>query len=472
VVGALAAWRWLGFAGSVALAAGAYRAGALPGTTAADGHFHGYAVAGLLACALGLATMAVAWWGAQAGPLGGRWVLVTAALWALPVLVAAPLASRDVYAYACQGIEASPCPWLGAVPPIWRDSPSPYGPLATLVSRLAAWVAHGHLPIAVGVLRAAALAGICLGIAYGRRLALACGVDPARAGWLALASPLVAVHAVSGAHLDVLVTGLLVAALAIAGASGAAGGGLTRAAAAGAVLGGAAAVKITALLALPFLLLVLGLRRRGPLVAALAAVAAVYAALSLVAGQGLGLLNALSHTGDLVEWTSLPTALGMTVGYLLRALGLPGGYAVAVAVARVIGLVALLAVVALAWWRARRLGGPPRSGLRPAIAATGVSFAALALLGPVFYPWYALTPLALLAVSTVDTRVWRWLGVAATALSFLILPDGTGLAPLTKLPGALFITAATVAAAVIAVRRAGPSTPTVTTSSAREQSQR
>src|SRR5947207_1838330 len=53
-----------------------------------------------------------------------RWLLVTAALWALPLLLFPPLESRDVYAYACQGslvahginpythgVSSLPCPW-------------------------------------------------------------------------------------------------------------------------------------------------------------------------------------------------------------------------------------------------------------------------------------------------------------------------------------------------------------------------
>ena len=32
-----------------------------------------------------------------------RWLIGTGALWALPLLLAPPMASRDVYSYACQG---------------------------------------------------------------------------------------------------------------------------------------------------------------------------------------------------------------------------------------------------------------------------------------------------------------------------------------------------------------------------------
>ena len=58
-----------------------------------------------------------------------------------------------------------------------------------------------------------ALAAACLPV-----LARRCGVPAERALWLALASPLVGVHLVSGAHNDALMVGLLAAGLAVVAA--------------------------------------------------------------------------------------------------------------------------------------------------------------------------------------------------------------------------------------------------------------
>lgn len=430
--------------GSVTLAAGAFAVGARPGGAAEDGLPGADQLPGFLACVAGLIIMTLAWWRLNDGELSGRWVLVTAGLWLLPMLVAPPLASRDVYAYACQGA-ASPCPWWDSVPPIWRDAPSPYGPLAAATSLAAARLSGGQITVAVGLLRVVAVVGILLAIWYGRRLAVACGVDPARAAWLALASPLVAVHAVSGAHNDALMTGLIVAGLAVA-ASG-------RPVPAGLLLGGAVAVKVTALVALPFAVLLPGVRttvadllRRG--LALVAPAAAVYAALTVLTGTGLGVVRALGRTGDLVQWTSPPTAVGMTIGYALRVAGRADGYRIVVDVVRLLALIALAVLVAWLWWRARR-----SSSTTAIVFAAGIAFAAVALLGPVFYPWYALTPLALLAVSTVDERARRWIAGGVAVLPYLILPNGAGLAARTKLPGALAITAALIAGAVAVLRR-------------------
>ena len=488
----LSGLRLLGVVGSATLAAGGYQVGALPGRADADGLPGLAQTPGAIACLIGLIALTAAWWQVgritadPEGPqLTGRWMLVTAGLWALPLLVAPPLASRDVYAYACQGAVVSggenphttsaaalPCQWLDSVPPVWRDAASPYGPLFSLVSGGAAAASGGRIIVVVGLLRLLALVGVLLATWYGRRLARECGVSTGRAAWLGLASPLVAVHAVAGAHNDVLVTGLVVASTALAVRSPR----LTwRAVAAGTALGLAVAVKATALIALPFVVLAVvaapgardkrTLARAGPTLVVSTAV--TYGALALASGLGLGFLRGLTRTGELAQWTSVPTALGMSVGYLLRAAGLEDGYDAAVAVARGIGLIALAGVVVAVWWRAWRA---PSDRLRHAVAGAGIAFAAVALLGPVFYPWYALTPLALFAVSIRDDRVRTWLAAAAAVLAFLILPNGVGLAPRTKLPGALLVTVTAAAAAIRYGRRDVPATPRGPASSTPEQS--
>jgi hypothetical protein len=392
----------------------------------------------------------------------GRWMLTTALLWALPLLVTVPLASRDVYAYGCQGARfaADECAWTDSVPAIWRDAPNPYGPLATLLAAGVARASGGSVTVAVGLFRVITLIGIGLGVWYGRRLAIRFGVGTGPATWLGLAAPVVLLHAVGGAHHDALMTGLVLAALWYCVRSRGAVGGL--------LLGLAAAVKVTALVALPFAVLAVALspgpppasgRRlvRGGLALTATAVAS-YAALAWPSGLGVDFLAGLTRTGELAQWTSVPTAVGMSAGYLLRGVGLDGGYGIAVAIARGVGLAAVVATVAAAWWWAWR--GAGARGQWRAVAGAGLSFAALALLGPVFYPWYALTPLALLAVSIVEERVRAWVAAAAGGLAFLVLPNGVGLAPRTKAEGAIAVTAALIAAAEALRRRfAGQARP-------------
>jgi hypothetical protein len=481
--------RWLGLLGAALLATGGYLAGALPGGAPASqaealwGTGPEFRV-GLAAYLAGLVLLGWAWWRLRDAwrrgePPDLRWMLVTGGLWALPLLVAPPLGSRDLYAYACQGVvwldghnpydtgaAGGGCPWLAEVPPLWQDATAPYGPLALLASVLAVAfgraVANGdaaQLLVALGGLRLAALVGALLVAAYAPRLARACGVDPAAAAWLGLVTPLVAVHVVAGGHNDALVAGLVVAGLALAATARqrsqpvAAGPARSQEAAqawpangpalaAGGALGLAVAVKVTALAAVPFAaLLVLGpVRRWGRAVMLVAAAVAAFAALTLLSGLGTGWAPALVDTGALAQWTSLPTGLGMAAGYVLRGAGLPGAYDPAVAVARVIGLAALVVVAVSLLVRAWRRVDDARA----VVAAAGVVLAAVVVLGPVVYPWYAVTPLAVLAAATVDPRVRTWLAGATLLLTALVLPSGLGVPVLTKFPGAMLVAAAAV----------------------------
>jgi alpha-1,6-mannosyltransferase len=285
----------------------------------------------------------------------------------------------------------------------------------------------------IGLHRVLAIAGAAV-IAWSLvRLARAGGVDPLAATWLALASPLVAVHLLSAAHHDALLAGLVVAGLAIATHP-------RTAVKAGAVLGLAAAIKVTAVIALPFAFLLLA--RRGKAAAGLAGSAAVaFAAASAVTGLGLGWVRGLPDTSRVVQWTSVPTGVGMAVRYL-------AGGSTAIAVARIAGLVVLVAVLVALWLRAARSAGD----VRTVVTYSGLAFAATALLSPVFFPWYAVVPLALLAAAVADRRMrWR-LAAGVAALSFLILPDGHGVASLTKVPGAIADVLLVVAAVVWAWR--------------------
>lgn len=465
--------RWAGFAGSVLLAIGGFLAGARPGPAPASQAEalwgdSGWFRAGLLAYLMGLALLGWSWWRLRDRPVRSRWVLVTGALWAVPLLVVPPLGSRDGYAYACHGAvwldghdpyavgaAGGGCPWLAEVPPLWHDTPAPYGPLALLVSAAAVGLARllaggesGQLLAAIGALRVVAVAGALLVAAALPRLARAGGVDPAAATWLGLVTPLVAVHVIAGIHHDALVAGLIVTGLALAApdaanASASVAGPWrgwlldrrgARLVGAGVALGLAVAVKVTAVAALPFGLL-LAARRGRPVAAPAVGAVGAFAALTLATGLGVGWLGALPDSGAVGQWSSLPTGLGMAVGYTLWGLGAPGAFAGAVAVAQWLGVAALLVVslrlLVRAWGR--------RADTRAVVGYAGGVLAAVVVLGPVVYPWYAVAALAVLAAATEDPRHRRWLAVATLALTALTLPSGLGVPVLTRLPGAVLI---------------------------------
>lgn len=527
--------RYAGLAGAVLLAVAGYLGGALPdaplGVTPASIWRTPDGPATLTCWLIGTVLLVGAWWSLREGAPSTRWAYVTAGLWALPLLVAPPLGSRDVYSYACQGwtyahgvdpytvgVAAAGCPWLDTVAPIWRDTPAPYGPVFVLLAALAVGLGGG-LTGTIVALRVIAVAGLLLAALCLPALARAAGV-PARRGvsaglvagvsarravWLALAGPLIGVHLVAGAHNDAVMLGLLLCGLLVVVRRPSRPAALLLA---GALLGLAVTVKASAVVVVPFAVLagmpdqytVRALLRHGAWLTG--GLLAALLVTSAVSGLGFGWVGGLTHSGDSEQWTSPPTAVGFVVDY---AGALVGRDPQAVPVVRAVALLLLVGVLLMLWWRAwhvlrglneaaapevrcSRVGcsgvgcsgvaGPEvaarveaSSGVASSgVASSGVASAGVASLGfacpevgcprvarsrvalhgaalalvatvvlsPVFHPWYATWPLALLALTAARTT---WFVLPTAAAAFLALPDGTNLARVTKAPGALAMTA-------------------------------
>ncbi|MCI4061925.1 polyprenol phosphomannose-dependent alpha 1,6 mannosyltransferase MptB [Micromonospora sp. R77] len=450
--------RWTGLAGSVLLALAAWLGGALPHGDLRPTPVsiwqgpHGPLVIG--AWLVGTGLMAWAWWSLRTGPPSTRWVLVTVALWLLPMLVVPPLGSRDAYAYACQGaswsgginpyeqgVSALPCPWLDTISYIWRDTAAPYGPLFVVLAGAVVKLT-GSLIGSIVLFRLLAVAGVALTAWCLPVLARRCGVPAERALWLALASPLVAVHLVGGAHNDALMVGLLVAGLAVVASRPGRPGPLL---AAGLLLGLAAALKVTALVVVPFAALAAiagpyrfrALLRDGWWVVAAAVVTVV--GITFAAGLDFGWVTGLEQGNLVIAWTSPPTAVGQTVGYVAA---LFGAHVDALPATRAIGVLVLAVLLVWLWWRARH---------REPLWHAGLALAATVALAPLFHPWYWTWPLAVLAATARRTG---WFSLVALVSSFLVLADGTGLARFTKMPGAPLMTLLVIVVAVRLVRSA------------------
>lgn len=449
--------RYLGLAAAVLLAIVAWLGGALPHgdlastpVTIARGP---YGPVILLGWAVGTAFRAYAWWTARdRTDLTARWVLVTSVLWLLPFLFVPPYGSRDVYSYACQGylylhgvnpyahgVQALPCPWLDGVSPIWRDTTAPYGPLFVLISGFAVWIGAGSFAATLAVFRVVAVLGVA-GVAAGvPAIARRCGVPTGRALWVALAGPLIGAHLVGGPHNDALMVGLLVAGFALALSPR-----LSLRALAGLLLGLAVAIKVTAIVVIPFaVLLVVGrpVRLRPAVVLAGSSLAGLVG-LTAASGLGFGWIAAMLNTKDLVQFTSPPTAVGMTVTYAGKLFA--GGFD-AVPAIRVLATVVFLIILVALWWRAARSATPVESALRLGAYALGATVA----LAPYFHPWYATWPLALLAAVIVRNKLMMAVSIAGP---LLVLPDGSGLARFIKFPGAPLMTVVLV----VVLLRVGP----------------
>ena len=324
-----------------------------------------------------------------------------AAAWSLPLLVTGPMGSLDVQSYAAVGrlaargldpYHATPG-WLtdgfgAAVDPRWRWTPTPYGPLQVAILRGLALVAGREVGTAVLLIRAVAVLGLAVGVVLAIRAVPL--VDRVPVLLITALNPVVLVHVVSGAHLDVLVGALAVLVV-----------GLTRSgrpATAMAFAVVACEVKLPGAVLIAFVLLDV-LRS--------AAAPDRLRSLVRVVGSGLGTLAAvLALCPDPFGWLGALNVPGLShngtapstwISYLATAVMQPlvgHGPEPSFAVGRPVTAVIGAAVACFLLWRAT-------SGPRPA-AFWGVGWAlmAVALTGPALYPWYLTWGLFAVAVGS------------------------------------------------------------------------
>lgn len=347
------------------------------------------------------------------------WSLVIVfALWVVPLLVAPPLFSRDVYSYAAQGDMVShhispyqygpsvigAGPYVTPVDQLWRNAAAPYGPLflgaAGVITNLSA---HHELVTVVG-LRLLALLGVVLIAIFIPKLARHYGRDPGQAFVLAVLNPLTLLHLVGGAHNDALMAGLLVAGITLA-KTGRPVWGIV-------VCALATAVKVPAIIGVVYIGWGwagpgVGWRERvRPLVTAGIIALAVMAVLSRLTGLGWGWMFALGTPGTVRSLLAPATAIGVLGGNLVHAIGIGPSQATVLSLARAAGLIVAVFVGVLLLRESERIGS---------VRALGVTMLVFVVLGPVVQPWYLGWGIVLLAaVASGRTRtVLIWLSMAS-----------------------------------------------------------
>jgi alpha-1,6-mannosyltransferase len=238
-------------------------------------------------------------------PLPKGFLTRTMTMWALPLFVAPPLFSKDVYSYLAQSAIAArgldpyllgPADALGvddpltrSIPTVWRPTAAPYGPLFLFLGRGITALTGNNVVLGIFAHRVLALVGIAAIVWALPRLSKRLDLDPRSALWLGVANPLVLFHLFSGVHNESLMLGLMLVGLEI---------GLSRASWTGTLLGTvlitcAGGVKVPALLALGFLGMYTA-RRHGGELSDIAVVGGAMAAVSAATmcaicfGTGLG----------------------------------------------------------------------------------------------------------------------------------------------------------------------------------------
>ncbi|MGV0067028.1 polyprenol phosphomannose-dependent alpha 1,6 mannosyltransferase MptB [Mycobacterium colombiense] len=357
----------------------------------------------------------------------------TLLLWVLPLLIAPPMYSKDVYSYLAQsqisleGLDpyrVGPASGLGlshiftlSVPTLWRETPAPYGPLFLWIGRGISALTGENIVAAVLCHRLVELLGVGLIVWATPRLARRCGVAEVSALWLGAANPLLIMHLVAGVHNEALMLGLM-----LAGAEFALRGidaprllpaswkrpgpdweplGMLVAGSVLIVL--SSQVKLPSLLALGFVTMALAYRCGGNLRALLvtgggmaALSLAVMALVGWASGLGFGWIYTLGTANVVRSWMSPPTLLALGTGQVGILLGLGDHTTAVLGLTRAIGV--LIITVMVAWL----LLAVFRGRLHP-IGGLGVALGITVLLFPVVQPWYllwAIIPLAAWATRT------------------------------------------------------------------------
>jgi alpha-1,6-mannosyltransferase len=313
------------------------------------------------------------------------------ALWIVPLLMVAPLFSKDVFSYAAQGEMMShhinpykygpgtigSGPFVTGVGPLWLNTPAPYGPFFLMLAGWAASLSGHNALVTVLFIRLMSVAGVAL-IAYCiPKLARAYGRDPGKAFAVALLNPLTLLALVGGAHNDAIMVGLLLA-------------GVTAAKQRHPVLGIvlctlATAIKVPAAIGIVYVAWdwagpgVAWRQRVRPLAKGGLIAVLVMAALSFVSGLGWGWIANLGTPDAVRSWMAPATAVGLVFSGALHVLHIGVGLGGVLTVTRLLGLLAATGVAAYCLLHKEVMG---------TLTALGVTALAFVLLGPVVQPWY------------------------------------------------------------------------------------
>ncbi|CDO88313.1 hypothetical protein AWC29_20530 [Mycobacterium triplex] len=387
---------------------------------------------------VGAVMMALAWLMLGRFALGNRQMSRgeldrTLVLWMLPLLIAPPMYSKDVYSYLAQSqislegldpYQVGPASGLGlghvftlSVPSVWRETPAPYGPLFLWIGRGISALTGENIVAAVLCHRLVVLAGVAMIVWAVPRLARRCGVAEVSALWLGVANPLLLMHLVAGIHNEALMLGLMLigAEYALRGIDsprlwptswrrlGPDWEPLGMLLAGSILITLSSQVKLPSLLALGFVTMALAYRCGGNLRALLLAGGgigslslAVMALVGWASGLGFGWMFTLGTANVVRSWMSPPTLLALATGQVGILLGLGDHTTAVLALTRFIGV--LIIMVLVSWL----LYAVFRGRLHP-IGGLGVALGICVMLFPVVQPWYllwAIIPLACWATRT------------------------------------------------------------------------
>jgi alpha-1,6-mannosyltransferase len=350
-------------------------------------------------------------------------------LWSVPMIVAPPLFSRDVFSYAAQGemtaLHISPYlygpytlgavsnAWTAPVDPLWSNTPAPYGPFFLFTDSTIVRLSGNHqLWTVVGLRFLEVIAVVMIGFGVAM-LARGLGRDPGEAFVLSAMNPLVLLTLIGGAHNDALMTGFLVIGLGLAVQRHPVWALF--------FVSLATAIKAPAAIGLAFVAwnwlgpeATLKQRVRPFAIGGLVA-GAVLGVTTLMAGFGFGWVDNLMSEGTVRSWAAPATGAGMALTNIFHAVGLHSiSLASVLSVTRFLGVVIAVAFTLWLLWHSAERGW---------VRSLGLALLLFVILGPVVQPWYLAWGLVVLAAS-YKGREHFWLLLLSIIGPFIGLPGG------------------------------------------------
>ncbi len=369
----------------------------------------------VLAC-LGLAGML---WAHSQGwrPDPRRLLLASAAVVAVMVNLT-PVGSSDTASFAAYGLIAAhggnpyiltPHLWgdhtyTRVVGGPWRNVPSVYGPIATLIQAFAAWIGGPqHVAITIWVLMILTGA-VFVGVGY---LLLKTSDDPVRATLFWVANPVLIQQLVGGGQIDTFLAAAAICAIQAARRlTGKWGDVLT-----GVLIGLTCGIKINGLLIAAGLALPLLMRREWMRTARIAAVSLATIALE----YGYYGLSALKPLRTASGYVGLPSPWRVFQA-VADVLGVPSS-----TTTTLISVLWLIALLVIAWLIYQRISSDQP---REVVAPFALAFAWI-LVAPWVFAWY--TALAWVTLTQVPrNRMTRWLAIVTVLLALWRSGGGHG----------------------------------------------
>jgi len=385
----------------------------------------------------------------------------TLMLWALPLLIAPPMYSKDVYSYLAQSqiarigldpYKVGPATGLGldhvftlSVPSLWRETPAPYGPLFLWLGSGISRLSGDNIVAAVLLHRLLVIIGVGLIVWATPRLARRCGVAEVSALWLGPCNPLLFMHLVAGIHNEALMLGLMLAGteFALRGVESterlvprplhrprdpddwAKWQPLIMLILGTVLIAMSSQIKLPSLLAVGFVAMALACRWGGTFKAfvmasgALTAISiAVTAVVGWASGLGFGWIFTLGTANVVRSWMSPPTLVALGTGQVGILLGLGDHTTAVLNLTRAIGV--MIIAILVTWLLVAVL----RGRLHP-VGGLGVALGATVLLFPVVQPWYLLW--AIVPLATWATRPgFRGAAITLTLMVGILGPTANG----------------------------------------------